>query len=172
MITFTAEATQILRKLDALPQRMLRAIASALNAANALTVSHIQQFRMTGKGPFPPSMHRLGVKTNRLRGSLRAVPAIIAGQSVISAIGSNVKYAGIHEFGGVTGPHEIRARKGGALRFVAGGRTIFRKSVKHPGSRIPARAPIRSGIEDQRHVYSRMISAAIVTAWNKEHGVA
>ena len=45
------------------------------------------------------------------------------------------KYAAIHQFGGKTKPHVIQAKNKKALAF--GG--IFRKSVNHPGSNIPAR---------------------------------
>lgn len=52
-------------------------------------------------------------------------------------IGSNLVYAGIHQTGGKTKAHAIKPRNAGvkALRF--NGR--FFKSVKHPGSTIPAR---------------------------------
>lgn len=33
-----------------------------------------------------------------------------------------------------TRPHEIAARGGGVLRFVAGGRTVFARNVHHPGT--------------------------------------
>lgn len=52
-----------------------------------------------------------------------------------ATIGSNKIYAAIHQFGGKTKPHVIRARNKQALAF--GG--IVRKSVNHPGSNIPAR---------------------------------
>lgn len=50
-------------------------------------------------------------------------------------VGTNVVYARIHQLGGRTRPHVIVARRAKALAF--GG--IFRKSVNHPGSVIPAR---------------------------------
>lgn len=53
-------------------------------------------------------------------------------------VGSDRKYAAIHQLGGRTGPRTIRAR-GRALKFQIGGRTIYRKSVKHPGAKVPAR---------------------------------
>lgn len=49
--------------------------------------------------------------------------------------GTNVVYAGIHNFGGKTKPHKIVAKHAKALKF---GKT-FRKSVNHPGSNIPKR---------------------------------
>lgn len=50
-------------------------------------------------------------------------------------VGTNVKYAAIHQFGGKTSPHVIRPRYKKALAF--GGRVV--KQVNHPGSTIPAR---------------------------------
>lgn len=50
-------------------------------------------------------------------------------------IGSNLVYAAIHQWGGKTRAHEIRARHGNALHFNG----KFFKSVKHPGSDIPPR---------------------------------
>lgn len=52
-----------------------------------------------------------------------------------AVVGTNLVYAAIHQFGGKTRPHVIRARNKKALHF--NGR--FAKSVNHPGSDIPAR---------------------------------
>ena len=56
--------------------------------------------------------------------------------------GTNVVYALIHQLGGKTRPHEIRARRAKTLAFAfsgAGGDPVFRRLVHHPGSDIPAR---------------------------------
>jgi phage gpG-like protein len=54
--------------------------------------------------------------------------------------GSNMRYARIQQEGGKTRAHEIKARNGAALSFTGGdGRRVVRRSVKHPGSEIPAR---------------------------------
>ena len=52
---------------------------------------------------------------------------------------ASMVYARIHNFGGKTEPHEIKARNGKALAFGIEGKSILRKSVHHPGSDIPAR---------------------------------
>ncbi|MFN1149947.1 phage virion morphogenesis protein [Serratia liquefaciens] len=52
-----------------------------------------------------------------------------------AVVGTNVIYAGIHQHGGKTRPHEIRPRHKKALYF--NGR--FASKVNHPGSDIPAR---------------------------------
>lgn len=47
-----------------------------------------------------------------------------------------VPYASFVDEG--TRPHEIRAKRGGALRFVLGERVIFARSVRHPGTHAAA----------------------------------
>jgi phage gpG-like protein len=54
-------------------------------------------------------------------------------------IGSDLVYAGIHQEGGKTKAHIIRARHAKALAFMGSGGMVFRKSVQHPGSVIPRR---------------------------------
>lgn len=59
-------------------------------------------------------------------------------------IGTNIKYAAIHQFGGTVGPHVIEARRGKAL-FIPG--IGFRRRVNHPGAAMPARPYL--GIDSQ-----------------------
>lgn len=63
----------------------------------------------------------------------RSITSAFDGNS--ATVGTNVLYAAIHQFGGQTKAHLIRAKNAKALAF--GG--VFRKSVNHPGSKIPAR---------------------------------
>jgi len=163
-ITIKLTPPDLLERLRNAPAIVPQAIAKATDEQNNLTVGSIIKNRMTGKGPFPPSEGKLGVRSGRLRASLRATPAIVTGQTVSSSIGSNVKYMGIHEFGGQTKPHLIKASGGKSLRFVLGGRVVFAKSVKHPGSKIPARAPIFRGIEDRSDAYGAALSGAALKA--------
>jgi phage gpG-like protein len=160
-IVLTTNPPDLVQRLADQP-RYLRRIAGVIDKENQLTVGHIISTRMTGQGPFPPSEGRLGVRTGRLRRSLRATRTEVVGDGVVSAIGTNVQYMGPHEFGGQTAPHVIRAKNGKALRFGVGGRVVFRKSVKHPGSKIPARAPIRRGIEFRQPHYTQAIGQATV----------
>ena len=69
-----------------------------------------------------------------------------------ATVGTNVKYAAIHQFGGITKPHIIRARDKKALAF--GGRVF--KSVKHPGSNIPARPFLQLTPEDESRIIRRV----------------
>ena len=69
-------------------------------------------------------------KSTRLRKSLQAK---VSGSGVV--VSSDAPYAAIHQLGGLTRPHVIRAKRKKALAF---GGKVFKK-VNHPGSRIPAR---------------------------------
>ncbi len=52
-------------------------------------------------------------------------------------VGTNMKYAAIHQFGGKTRPHIIRPRDKGGLYWPGAAHPF--QSVNHPGSKIPAR---------------------------------
>lgn len=67
------------------------------------------------------------VDTGRLRNSIKFEEK---GNSFI--IGTNVDYAPQVEEG--TSPHEITPKNAQALKFKAGGETIFAKRVMHPGT--------------------------------------
>ncbi len=76
-------------------------------------------------------------RTGRLTQSIRAeqVEGSFAEGFTISMLagGMRVQYAAHVEWG--TRPHIIRARNARMLRFTMGGRDVFRRSVRHPGTR-------------------------------------
>lgn len=51
-----------------------------------------------------PRPEKLGVGTGFLRSNIRNSPAVIIGNKVAMTVGTQVKYAPIHEFGGTTQP--------------------------------------------------------------------
>ncbi len=63
-------------------------VARGLTRGTLLMATQIQAKRLTGKGPFPVSQHKLGVVSGRLRQSIQATEARIEGDSVISSIGT------------------------------------------------------------------------------------
>lgn len=68
-----------------------------------------------------------------------------AGEAVV---GTDLVYAAIHQFGGKTKPHVIKAKTKRALSF--GG--IVVRQVNHPGSNIPARPFLRLTPGDLRDI--------------------
>lgn len=186
-VTLSPAAEQIIANFPRLPGRIVAAIARGMNDANQYAVANIQRAHLTGKGPFPPGEHRLGVVTDRLRSSAFASGAQeIAPGRVQSTIGSNVVYAAIHEFGGRI-HHEARAMKirhkldarGNLVKQLANdhllvfaragakrARTQTVQAQAHDVS-MPERAPFRTGLAESRGQYTTLISRAIVTEWQK-----
>jgi phage gpG-like protein len=185
-IELTQQAKDVLAGLQNLPALIAASIALAMDEQNELTIGHIQQAHLTGRGPFPVAEHKLGVRTNRLRGSVRASAATVAGNKVDSAIGSNVIYAAIHEFGGrIHHPaREVKVRlhtdaRGNLVRQLGNSNLArFAKSTHKRFKEItsqgkaydvdmPERAPFRTGIDECAPHYGKSISAAIVGEWNR-----
>jgi phage gpG-like protein len=158
--TIASNAREILTGLRRFPGAMQTGIAAAMDRENQFTIRHLSENKLRQKGP-----KTLGVVTNRLRSSVRASAAKVSGTLVESGIGSNVVYAAIHEFGGKTKARTIYPRKGKALSFFIGGRAVTVAKVNHPGSKMPARAPFRTSLEERSRNYGESISAAIVAAW-------
>ena len=99
-------------------------------------------FRAGGRPAWAGLKARRGrplLDTGRLRDSITA-----ASDSKQAVVGTGVSYAPYHQFG--TAPHVITARRAKALAFKVGNRTIYRKSVNHPG--IPARPFLQLTDED------------------------
>jgi len=142
----------------------MRAVAGAIDRQNEYTVGHIIARYLSFPRTSPPTMRGLRVITGRLRASIRRKPARIIRSGVRSAIGTNVRYAAIHEFGGVIPPHVITPRRGKALAFTFRGRQVFARRVRHPGATIPARAPIQHGILDRLQDYEQDIGRSMSRA--------
>ncbi len=180
-IKIDTNAEAIMARLRAAPPRMVAAIASALDLQNQLSVGIIDRERLSQRGPTT-----LGVVTNRLRGSIRASKAVANGTAITSAIGSNVVYAAVHEYGidaMVTVREHTRknphAGKPGSAAVVTLDRKghIIRRAARPPAPatvtirahqmhmKLPARAYIRGVLEQRAPQYSLAISDAIRATW-------
>jgi phage gpG-like protein len=154
-ITLSPAAVRLLAAAKNFPVAQL---ARAIDRENQFTVGYIQRNKLSLRGPTT-----LGVVTNRLRSSIRASKAVNYGDVIESGIGSNVVYAGIHEFGGTTRPHVIEAKNGKALSFrLPSGATICRRRVNHPGSKIPARHYIENSIRERMPAISEALSKVVL----------
>ena len=162
-----------LAALKSIPAKVQTAMVKTMDEQNQYAVGDTQRRWMSRRGP-----NTLGVVTNRLRSSVRATPATAQGTTITSAIGSNVVYAGVHEFGflGVVQvrphPRKKMSRGGSRLTLDKDGHIVRRNrrrkvlgtgQVKGHARRmnIPARAPIRHGIEGRSTRYGQALSAAI-----------
>ena len=155
-VELNGDAEAYLKKLSD-PSQVLTALQRTTDRENQFTVGHIQKDYMSLPGDGPTAPDGLRVKSNRLRGSLRASKARFGDDGIVSSIGSNVVYAGILEDGGTTKPHVIEARNGKALFFNG----VFRRRVTHPGSRIEGRHYAENGIRDRLPDYTRAFGETI-----------
>ena len=176
-IALPPETLALIRALE--PSRMLAAVARGLDRATELALARIKEERLRGQGPFPADEGRLGVRSARLVQSATRFPAQISGTTVTSSLGSNVRYAGIHEFGGtirrVVKPGKVRLRtdRKGELLKRGNLATFARKShkgvreISYAGGKeytiaIPARAPFGHGLADSGEDFEREIGAALL----------
>lgn len=137
----TAAALERLVKAAKNPAPLMRGIAAVL--MDAVEENFAQQGRPKWQGLKPG-----GRQGQILQDTGRLASSISPSSDATSAmVGTNVKYAAIHQFGGQTRPHVIRPRNKRALAF--GGRVV--RSVNHPGSNIPARPflMLTDGDEDE-----------------------
>ena len=129
-----AAAVTAMERLAAAAQNrapLMRSLAGIM--ADAVEENFAQEGRPKWLG-IQPNPRRDGGKI--LQDSGRLAASIVSSSDNDGAVvGTNVKYAAIHQFGGQTRAHIIRPRNKKALAF--GGRVV--KQVNHPGSKIPAR---------------------------------
>ena len=176
-IEITSDAKEAIQNLREFPDKLKAAIVRSMNKLNQEAIGEITRNRLTGTGPFPVSLHKLGVITKLLRTSFNGgqgtlnMPAKVEGDRIVSIIGSNVRYAGVHEFGFsgsiFVNSHTRRShlrRQPGQTR-----RTRVAEAIVTGHGRsvnIPARAPIKHGLDDFSPKYSEGFSQAMVDAWN------
>lgn len=169
--------------------RFVRAMARGIGQASQEIVGIAVKEAFTGKGPFPPAQHRLGVVTGRLKKAIRATsPSVNLSDSTIDvSFGSNVSYFAIHEFG-FKGTIQVRGhtRKFTGTRSFKRGRLTKASSSKfksvlakrefegrgklytqvRPHGRkldVPARAPLGTVLRGVRvfNLYNARVSSAL-----------
>lgn len=150
--------------------RLVRTIAAAANSIAGTAVNA----RFSGKGPFPVSQNKLGIRTGRLRRSIRSTkPQLNLRTGEISvSFGSNVVYFAIHEFG-FQGDVQVKGhtRRAVGRKFNNRGRLTkatterMKKNLRSGGSsatqvrphkrrlKVNARAPLGTQL---KHVSTRL----------------
>jgi len=131
------------RKIDLLGDLSVTlplAVKSGMDYSLSIIRGRIQRDRLSGRGPYPPSEHRLGIVTQQLQRSLREEPAVIAGDTITASIGSPVFYGALHEYGW-----------SGTVRR---GATSYKMT-------IPERAPVRTGVAENADFMARSIVDAV-----------
>lgn len=115
----------------------------------------ITKQRLTGDGPFPVPQKRLGNVSRRLRQSMRFTRPTFSGGKLKTAVGSNVKYFGRHEFGG--GGRQIRVKAAKVKAYTVNNAFGRGKRVKVPAhtrqaylmkDNMPKREPVQAGLRE------------------------
>lgn len=141
------------------PDALRKAIARGMHRGTLLIKGRIEAQRLTGKGPFPVSQHRLGVVSGRLRQSLRMSGPVVSGDTITTSIGTNVEYAAAHEFG-FNGSVKVRAHEVTMTKLFGRKLETPLRFSRLPFTRkvtIPERRPIRAGIEANMNLIEREI---------------
>ena len=171
MIQINHNARDVLRQLREFPDQMVKGLCRTIDKQNRLTISHVARTRLSFPRNSTPGMAGLRVQTGNLRRGLVAglVPARQVGNAVIGSITNNVKYAAVHEFG-YTFPAKgmIYPKNAKALRFMVGGKVVFRAWVNQTRPiTIPARAPVRHGLDERAQDYSDAFSETIMRTFKQ-----
>lgn len=141
-VTLTGDRELIL-KLQKMPVSVAAVLVTSIKMLSLKLQAKIQRDKLSGQV--------LKVVTGALRRSIHATPVVKTGSVVRGGVASSgdVKYAGIHEFGGRTKAHIIEPRKAKALAFMGkSGDMVFAKKVNHPGSVMPERSFMRSSLAE------------------------
>lgn len=95
---------------------------------------------------------------------------------------SGLPYLAIHEYGGVTSPHDIFPVNAKALHFFMDGATgfrpggsaatneVFTKVVHHPGSVMPERSYMRYALAQRRSAIRAAFAGAVAASLADDHG--
>ncbi len=150
-ISLKETATQF---LTAMPDRLRQALSDKANVLAAELAAKVQQ-KLSGDV--------LNQKSGALARSI--VTTTDDSSATISVtVGSNgdVKYAAIHEFGGVIPPHEIVPDKARALAFVVGGKQAFAARVNLPAITMPERSYMKSSLAEMVDEIREGLGMAVV----------
>lgn len=166
-IELTPEALALLAAYPEKTRIAAEKMAEALDHQNELTISLAQSEKLSASGP-----DTLGVRTGLLRRSLRRSDATVSADEITGAIGTNVKYAGVHEFGFdgdvSVQPFTRRQRSRDILggkshkKVLSAGIAFVKGFTRH--MRMPERSFIRSSISERLEQYGEGLSSAILEA--------
>jgi hypothetical protein len=123
-IQLSPSAIALTDKFRSMPQELPQAIKRGMTRGLLIVAGRIQERRLTGRGPFPVTEHRLGERTGQLKLRTHSTEATIQStgeQATVSgAIGSSVKYAAYQEFGTRKTPERAPFRTGIAenVKFI------------------------------------------------------
>lgn len=142
--------------LGAMPERIRAALVAKAGVLAAKLQAKIEQ-KLSGEV--------LQMKSGALAGSIGVtIEETSGGVAVGLATSADVKYAAIHEFGGVIPPHEIVPDKAKALAFLVGGKQAFAARVNLPAIAMPERSYMRTSLAEMADDIRDELAATAIEA--------
>ena len=148
---------QLQERFRGMPDRMRRALVTKVYALTLMLEAYVKQEKLSGQVLKTVS----GRLKRSIQSDVRTDGEIVRGRVFSSG---DVPYAGIHEFGGRTSPHDILPVKAKALAFMYNGKLTFAKIVHHPGSIMPERSYLRSSLDDKKSQIVTELTQAVTEA--------
>jgi HK97 gp10 family phage protein len=143
---------RVIGSLDQIPGKVAAALRQAVEAEAIKLTAYVKEQKLSGQA--------LKTQTGTLQRSIN-YQLQDEGDRIAATVGTNLVYAGIHEYGGTTRAHVIEAREAKTLAFQMGGQDVFFKRVNHPGSHMPERSFLRSSLEENAGGIRVAIEAAV-----------
>ena len=150
-VAYVTGSQQLIAHLSAMPSDVHAGLVRTVTKL-ALQLERLVKQKLSGPV--------LKVRSGLLRSSIHSrVQDTIGG--VIATVGTNVKYARIHEFGGTIHIPEIRPKSARALAFEIGGQTIFAAFTRAHDVRMPERSFLRSALREMEPQIKADLSSAV-----------
>ena len=145
---------RVAERFRSMPESVRTALLRKVTSLTLLLEAHVKNDKLSGQ-----VLNTVSGRLKRsIQGEVRDDGYRITG-SVFSS--GDVPYASIHEFGGRTSPHDIFPVKAQALSFMMGGKRVFAKYVRHPGSLMPERSYLRSALSDMKTQIAEEMTDAV-----------
>ena len=139
--------------LETMPGRLRMALEQKANALAVELQAKIQNKLSGGV---------LNQKSGALARSIAAtIDASSTDVSLTIAVSPDIKYAAIHEHGGMIPPHEIVPDRAKALAFILGGKQAFAARVNLPAITMPERSYMRSSLAEMADEIGGRFSDAV-----------
>jgi phage gpG-like protein len=158
-IQFDVDATSVTAHLSNVDAVVMASVMHAVRIYTADLKNYVQEKKLQGQV--------LRHVTGKLSASIDFDFPVESEQTIQGRVFSNdtVKYAAIHEFGGVIPAHDVYPKDpDGVLAFMWGGEQRFFKHVHIPDVTMPERSFLRSSLSENAARYERGIMNAAIRA--------
>jgi HK97 gp10 family phage protein len=148
----------VIARLNAMGPDLRRGLARAVTRLGFELQRKVQAEKLTGQV--------LRVRTGSLRSSIHTQVSA-AGDQVAASVGTNIRYARIHEYGGTIPAHTVTPKSARALAFFWKGEQRFFRRVEIPAVTMPERSFLRSALREMTPRIEAGLKEAVAEALRK-----